>query len=148
MPPPWVRDDRWLPDDERLIVTYTDATQLVAWFSLDVIRQTDEFVGEDIGPVIRVAYFTVERHERGKYPTLVKHMICDMIRQAKLADEFTIRAIVIDPLHDAHGIQRALSKRPEATRLRNYPWPYVIRVSSLAGLEVRYCSDGDNGAFP
>lgn len=112
----------------------------MAWFELEIVHHTERWTGTYLGTVLRVAYIEIRPAHRGRYPSLVRQMICDMIRHSiSLAVEHSIDAIAIDPDDDAEGIKKAMSRRPEAVLMNEYPWPYLIPVRALPDLEEQYC---------
>ncbi len=122
-------------------MTFTQGLELQAWFELQLMIHTAGYIGHDVGTVVHVTFIEVSEHVRGRNPALVKQVICEMIKQAgKLGQERAV-AVAIDPAADAVGIQRAMARRPEAHKMTEYPWPYLVPMTALPALERRYCSE-------
>ena len=131
-------DERWLPNDE-LLVTFTTMDEIKAWFRLQYLSQTERLTGRDVGAVVHVVYARVEEDRSGPQIALMWRVVCEMIRATVRLSNGRAKAVVIDPLDDAAGIQRALARRDVAVKSTAYPWAYIIPMRAMSELERRYC---------
>lgn len=110
-----------------------------AWFRLEILWQSSKMTGRDVGPVVHVAYAEIAAPLRGRQPKLMRRLVCEMIREAMDLGRGRASLVAIDPADDAHGVKRALARRPEATPTVDYPWAYLVPWSRLPDLEKLYC---------